>query len=164
MRATTKESDECYTPWKVTEALLPFVDKTKRWYEATSGISSKIVDCLLTHGYKVEPSLGKDFLSCNEEDIYDGVITNPPFSKKDAFIRKCYELNKPFALLLPVNSFQGKARGRLFMENGISALVLNSRPDFTGGKSPHFGVAWFMGNGFAEQNRVEPCGKLFFTD
>jgi len=31
----------------------------------------------------------------------------------------------------------------MFDENGIEILALNKRIDFTGKKSPHFGVAWF---------------------
>ena len=69
------------------------------------------------------------------------MITNPPYSIKDKFIARCYEINKPFALLLPVSSIQGIKRGCMFNEFGIDLLVLNKRIDFTGGGSPHFGVA-----------------------
>lgn len=101
---------------------------------------------------------GKDFFDCDTDDVYDGIITNPPYSKKDQFIEHCYSLEKPFALLLPVAAFQGQKRGRMFSEYGISALVLNRRLDFTGKKAPTFGVAWFMGNGLCEP------GKLYFSD
>ena len=42
----------------------------------------------------------------------------------------------------------------MFQEKGISILVYNKRIDFTGKKSPPFGVAWFMGNGFCESNKI----------
>ena len=48
-----------------------------------------------------------DFFDCASDDVYDGVITNPPYSLKDKFIEHCYELDKPFALLLPVTAIQG---------------------------------------------------------
>ena len=41
---------------------------------------------------------------------FDMIITNPPYSLKDEFIKKCYEWNKPFCLLLPITAFERKAR------------------------------------------------------
>ena len=134
-------SDECYTPESAILPLLPFLDKDKTYYEATSGKSSNIVNCLTENGVHIVGSDGRDFFG--DTDTHDGIITNPPYSKKDKFIEKCYSLGKPFALLLPVSSMQGQRRGRMFMENGIELLVLNKRVDFTGKGSPHFGVAWF---------------------
>lgn len=151
---TNEESDEVFTPEEVTDTLLPFLSPEKTYYEATSGSSLNIVKGLTSRGIDIRPSKGKDFFECSEEDVFDGIITNPPYSKKDEFIRHCYSLKKPFALLLPVSAFQGQARGFMFLRNGISALVLNRRVDFTGKKAPTFGVAWFMGNGFCEPNRL----------
>jgi len=150
---TDEESDECYTPSSEIVPLLKFLDKDKTYYEATSGKSSAIVDALKEHGYSIVSSEGKDFFECGADDVYDGVITNPPYSKKDQFIEHCYRLGKPFALLLPVAAFQGKRRGKLFIEKGMSALVYNRRVDFTGEGSPPFGVAWFM-HKLGESNRI----------
>lgn len=152
------ESDECYTPNNAVEPLVRFIDKSKTYYECASGISSNIIDGLTARGIDIRSSKGKCFFECNEDDIFDGIITNPPYSKKDEFIDKCFELGKPFALLLPVAAIQGQKRGKLFMQHGISQLVYNKRVDFTGKKAPPFGVAWFMGNGFCEPNRI------WFTD
>lgn len=154
---TNEESDECYTPKNELWPLFEFIDKQKTYYEAASGKSSAIVDGLNEAGYNAIGSYGKDFFSCTADDIYDGVITNPPYSKKDDFIIHCYELGKPFALLLPVAAFQGQKRGKYFKKYGISSLVLNRRIDFTENKAPPFGVAWFMGNGFCEPNHLWFC-------
>lgn len=149
-----EESDECYTPEDDVSAIFPFLSKDKTYYEATSGISNSIVNSFTKNGFNIVSSEGKDFFSCCAVDIYDGVVTNPPYSKKDQFIEKCYELGKPFALLLPVAASQGQKRGKLFKELGISMLVYNKRVDFTGKGAPPFGVAWFMGNGFCEPNKL----------
>lgn len=148
-----EESDECYTPVEQIKPLLNYLDKDKTYYEPTSGISSNIVQAFTDNGYKMERSNGKDFFTCNSDDVYDGIITNPPYSKKDKFIRHCYKLEKPFALLLPVSSFQGVRRGALFSKYGMSALVYNHRVDFTGNGNPHFGVAWFI-HGFLPPNQI----------
>ena len=136
--------DECYTPCDQVLPLLDYLDKDKTYYEATSGISSQIVDGFKKYKYNIMPSGEKDFFTCKSEDVYDGIITNPPYSTKDKFIEHCYSLKKPFALFLPVASFQGGRRGQMFMEHGMSCLVYNYRVDFTGGGSPPFGNAWFM--------------------
>ena len=141
---TNAESDECYTPSDQIIPLLEYLDKDKTYYEATSGISSNILDGMHKFGYNMVGSQGKDFFKCQPDDVYDGIITNPPYSLKDKFIEHCYSLGKPFALFLPVASFQGGKRGQMFMDYGMSTLVYNNRVDFTGGGAPHFGNAWFM--------------------
>lgn len=74
---------------------------------------------------------------------------HPPFSKKDAVLRRAYELNKPFALLLPANSIQGKTRFEIF-KNDVQMLCFDQRIDFMNPKhmdSPvkgtPFGSAYF---------------------
>jgi len=152
-RARNKESDECYTPSDQVQPLLKYIDKDKTYYEATSGTSNLIVDGFNNNGYKIVPSEGKDFFDCEPDDVYDGIITNPPYSIKDKFIEHCYALGKPFALLLPVTSFQGGKRGRMFIEHGMSTLVYNNRVDFTGKGNPTFGNAWFI-HGFLPPNTI----------
>jgi len=139
-------SDECYTPIEAVLPLLPYLDKTLTYYDCTSNISSNIVDFLISNGFYCIASTGKDFLVDDIPSGVDVVLTNPPYSKKDKFIQRCYDINKPFALLLPVSSIQGQKRGELFDIYGIELLVLNKRIDFTGKGSPHFGVAWFCNN------------------
>lgn len=142
----TIHSDECYTPKEALIPLLQYLDKTLTYYDCTSNISSNIVDYLNHNGYKCISSNGKDFLKDDMPSGVDVILTNPPYSKKDKFIERCYNLEMPFALLLPVSSIQGQKRGELFDANGIELLVLNKRIDFTGKGSPHFGVAWFCKN------------------
>ena len=133
-------SDECYTPKEALIPLFKYIDKEKTWYEATSGISNNIVECMKENGFNV---VGSNCTFFNYDNRFDGIITNPPYSKKDYFIERCYDLGKPFALLLPVSSIQGQKRGKMFNKYGIELLVLNKRIDFTGKGCPHFGVAWF---------------------
>ena len=45
-----------------------------------------------------------------EPDNYDIIISNPPFSCKDDVLKRLYELNKPYAMLLPIPTLQGQTR------------------------------------------------------
>ena len=64
-----------------------------------------------------------------EPENWDVMISNPPFSKKDEVLRRAYELGKPFALLLPANSIQGKTRFDIF-RNDVQMLCFDSRIGF----------------------------------
>lgn len=68
---------------------------------------------------------GKDFFTYEPEN-YDIIISNPPFSIKDRILKRLYDLNKPFAMLLPLNSLQGKNRYYLF-KHGVQILCFDKR-------------------------------------
>ena len=140
------KGDECYTPEHAITPLLEYLDKDKVYYDCTSGNSLQLVDTFNRQGFNCKSSGSLDFLKDEVPKDINIIVTNPPYSNKDKFIKKCYDIGKPFALLLPVASLQGQYRGKLFNENGIELLVLNKRIDFTGNKSPCFGVAWFCQN------------------
>ncbi len=151
-----EKSDECYTPEVAILPLIVFLNKDKIYYECTSRLSNSIVKCLNKNNFKCLSSGNRNFLIDDIPKNINIIITNPPFSKKDKFIKKCFESNKPFALLLPISSLQGQFRGKMFKKHGIELLVLNKRIDFTGKGAPHFGVAWFC-------HKILPK-KLIFVD
>ena len=83
------------------------------------------------------------------KEHWDILISNPPYSKKDDVLKRAYEFDKPFALLLPVNSIQGKRRFEIF-KNQIQLLTFDARVDYhtrnnmkeyTRGN--HFGSSYF---------------------
>jgi len=141
-----KQSDECYTPNEAILPLIQFLKKDLIYYDCTSGNSLNIVNFLNSNGFNCKSSENRDFLKDDTPNDIDVIITNPPYSIKDKFIKKCYDLNKPFALLLPITTLQGQRRSKWFAEFGIELLVLSKRIDFTGKGSPHFGVGWFCHN------------------
>lgn len=57
------------------------------------------------------------------------IVSNPPYTQKDRVIERLYELEKPFAVLLPLNSLQGVGRYRYF-KNGIQILTFDKRIGF----------------------------------
>ena len=87
-------------------------------------------------GWQVERSSiddGQDFFTYQPED-FDVIVSNPPYTQKDRVIERLYELEKPFAVLLPLNSLQGVGRYRYF-KNGIQILTFDKRIGFHNAES-----------------------------
>lgn len=127
----TIKGDECYTPYYAVDPLLEFVPKDKIIWCPFDEEWSAFYQTFKEKGYKVIRSSlvdGEDFFDYEPKE-WDILISNPPFSKKDEVLKRCYEFGKPFALLLPANSIQGKNRYELF-RNGIELLSFDGRVAF----------------------------------
>ena len=67
----------------------------------------------------------RDWLEKDYE--YDYLMTNPPFSIKDAVIEKVCQQGKPSALVLPLDSLGGVKRHKLYKEFGYPAIYIPSK-------------------------------------
>lgn len=76
---------------------------------------------------------GQDFFTYQPSE-YDYIVSNPPFTKKDAVLKRLYELEKPFAVLLPLNALQGTDRYK-YLRYGVQILAFNKRIAFHNPKS-----------------------------
>lgn len=145
-------SDECLTPYYAVEPILEYIPKDKIIWCPFDKEWSAFVQLLKENGNKVIYSHiddGKDFFEYEPKE-YDMIISNPPFSCKDKVLQRCYELNKPFMLLLPANAIQGKFRVDLFIKYGLELLIYDTKVDYhTKGnmknttKGCHFGSSYF---------------------
>src|SRR5699024_5351117 len=119
-----EKNDELYTPDYAIEPLLKYLPKNKIIWECTDFGSSNITKLLKQHDYKVISTHKDnfDFLTDIPNFDFDIIITNPPYSLKNEFLKKCYEYDKPFCLLLPLTSLEGIERGKMFREKGIDVL------------------------------------------
>jgi len=162
MQAT--KFDNLYTPDKAVIPLLPYLppiayeadEKEYIIWECCDSGNSKITKILKTECYNVistDIATGFDFLNNVPNFHFDMIATNPPFSLKDKFLQKCYEYNKPFALLLPLTALEGIQRGKMYREHGISVIVLDKRIDFTGKGANWFNASWFVW-GFLPKNSL----------
>jgi hypothetical protein len=131
--------DDYDTPKYAFDMLLEYIPKGSIIFECAVG-KGKLKRIMEDAGFIVVSS--KDFFNDNNYK-YDIVITNPPFSLKDEFIKKCYELNKPFALLLPITAIEGKVRQALYKKYGIEILLPNNRIQYMNKKGVWFYSAWF---------------------
>lgn len=87
---------------------------------------------------------GKDFFAYEPSD-YDVIVSNPPFSMKDEVLERLYHLNKPYAILLPLNSLQGKKRFS-YLKDGIQLLSFDERIGYHGPDNMRSASTW---NSFA---------------
>ena len=131
---TTSSGDERYTPFY---AVTPIVRHLKNSGYKTIWCPfdeewSAYVRTFREEGFNfIRSSLsdGKDFFKYEPDEPYDVIISNPPFSRKCEVLRRLDELGKPFAILLPIGSLQGKAQFKIF-EKGIPLLSFDRRIDF----------------------------------
>lgn len=135
------------TPPHGVRYITPFIPKTWRIWEPACG-KGQIVDTLETDGYEVigtDIMGGFDFLdpmsSIGIE--FDMTLTNPPFDLKDDWLKRCYGLRKPFALLLPITALGEQERVKMYRENGIQIVVPPERINF-GTPSGEGDGAWFF--------------------
>lgn len=127
-----KKNDELYTPKEAIEPILKYLDKDKIYWECTDFGDSNIRKVLVENGYKVIATRKDEFDFLKDDPLFkfDVIITNPPYSIKDKFIKRCYQLNKPFLLLLPITALEGKERNKLYKTYGLELIILNKRINF----------------------------------
>ena len=144
------------TPENVTIALMEYLDLPDYTIWEPACGEGHIVEALKDLGFNVVAtelhnrgygSCGIDYLrTANTPGYCDWIITNPPFSLSEQFIRKSIEHGKPFAMLLKSQYWHSSRRRKLFEEYKPRAVLpLTWRPDFLFGAksgSPTMECIW----------------------
>jgi hypothetical protein len=140
--------DDYQTPPEALIPLLPHLKKNWVIWECAAG-DGNLTTALREKGFKVISTdilSGKDFLKY-EPQHYDCIITNPPYSLKQAFLERAYFLGKPFAFLLPLTTFESEKRQRFFRCCGLEVILFDKRINFETpdgkGDGSWFATAWF---------------------
>ena len=119
---TDKASDEVYTPAYAVQPLVKYIklymknhqkDTLTIWCPFDMQFSEYVKILSKIEGVKViytHIDTGENFFFYEPEEDYDVIISNPPFSCKDDILKRLFELNKPYAMLLPIPTLQGQAR------------------------------------------------------
>ena len=162
--ADRNKTDYYRTPPDVTIALLDFLQKEERLFRLYDVIwepacgTGEMVEAMQEMGYRTiysdlyptgwrgeheQFNFLTDFMNPN---LYDWIITNPPFSQAEYFIRRALELDVPFAFLLKSQFWHARKRIELFEKHPPAyVLPLTWRPDFLWGAksgSPTMECIW----------------------
>jgi hypothetical protein len=136
------------TPPEAISPLLKYIPKQWTIWECACG-KGVMTKAFNDNGYSVIPTDilgGFDFITF-EPSIYDCIITNPPYSLKQQFLERCYQLRKPFALLLPLTALETHKRQALMNKHGIEIILFDKRINFQTpsgkGTGAWFATAWF---------------------
>lgn len=127
--------DEYYSPQNVVDMILPFLVQSgyKKIWCPFDLEESRYVQTFQKMGLEVSfghIATGQDFFDY-EKPQGEIVISNPPFSKRDAIFRKLYDMRCPFALVMNFNGlFDSKARAQMFAKNGVELLIPYGRMKF----------------------------------
>ncbi len=143
--------DLCQTPPEAIDPLLPYLPSSWTIWEPARG-EGLLVEALYDSGFEHvvtgDIQTGQNFFDYQPES-WDCLVTNPPYSIKFKWIERCYELGKPFALLLPVETLGAKTAQQFFREHGVEVIFLDRRINFKmpnlgwEGSGAQFPVAWF---------------------
>ena len=125
------------TPKDVTFALLdliaPYLKERSVIWEPACG-ERDMVNAIRERGYTVrgtDITEGVDFLKEPTPPVVSWIITNPPFSSAEAFIRRAYKSRLPFAMLVKAQFWHAAGRLPLFQECTPDIIApLTWRPDF----------------------------------
>lgn len=155
------EDDENYTFDYGVKILLPYIQHLK----------DKIIWCpfdkewsafcrvLSSNGFKVVYSHidnGEDFFE-GEPKEWDIIISNPPYKNKRKFIERCFQLGKPFCLLLPITVLNDAVMNDVSYQYGkkMQLLIPTQRMEFYNfnrdiNNRPSFKAAYFAWDIFNE--------------
>ena len=141
-------ADDFQTPKEAIYPLLNYLKKDWIIWECATG-KRNLENALMELGYIVfgtDILSGHDFLTWKPKE-FDCIITNPPYSLKEKFLERCYQLGKPFALLLPLTTFETRKRQSLFKKYGVQVIFFDKRINFEtpsgNGSGSWFATAWF---------------------
>lgn len=139
--------DGMQTPPHALEPLIPLLSPEWIMWESAAGLERLIAKTLIKHGFTVidtdisyDPRF--DYFTY-QPDQWTIQITNPPYNARDryAWIKRAFELGRPFALLLPYEtSFAARFRriAKIYHKNpwDVEILVPERRISY---KTPNYG-------------------------
>lgn len=140
--------DDFQTPKEAIYPLIPYLNKEWTLWECATG-KGNLENALKKLGFFVigtDILTGHNFLKWQPKQ-YDCIITNPPYSLKQDFLERCYKIGKPFALLLPLTTFETPRRQYLFKKYSLQVIFFDKRISFETpsgkGSGAWFATAWF---------------------
>lgn len=150
---TPQGMDACQTPPYAIDPILPYLDQRWTLWEPAAG-ELYLVNAFYDAGFHQNQIIasdiitGQNFFDFAPDQGWDCLVTNPPYGIKYDWLERCYEFDKPFALLLPLETLGAKAAQNLFKQYGVEIVLMDKRVDFKMPEkgwegSAQFPTAWF---------------------
>lgn len=141
--------DQCQTPPYAILPLLPYIPKDWIIWESAASSYGFLGEAFraLHNSVVIETGLeldGTDYLTAPSRG--DVEVTNPPYSIKFDWIERAYDNRKPFALLMPFDTWAAARAQAQFQRHGMSVILLNRRVHF---HMPNLGWGEYDENGEA---------------
>lgn len=141
--------DCCQTPDYGVAPLLPYLRDYFLIWEPAAG-NGNISDFLQRNDKFVQSTdilRGENFFEIDPGG-WECIVTNPPYSIKYKWIERCYNLEKPFALLMPLETLGAATAQKMFEKYSMELIVLDKRVNFImpnkgNAGTAQFPVAWF---------------------
>lgn len=176
-RKNTKDAklDLRFTPSYGVAPIIDTLQLKEDWFiwEPACG-NGDLLTAMLEHSpahfWGTELTDGQDFfddsiipeqLKEDPDSICSGIITNPPYSIKPQWLKRCFEVTHNVALLLPVESIASSKLRTIWNENnGVSMILTDTRIDFRGKDQKwfescsNFSSAWFVSGFDIEPNQI----------
>jgi hypothetical protein len=156
------EMDVCGTPPYAFAVLPIYIPLSCIIWNPGCGRDGLLAHAMRVAGYRVIETdivLGQNFFDYVPDQHWDIIVENPPFGIKPAWTERCYELGKPFALLMPTE-FQGNVQaGEIFSHYGVEIMDISPRVDFKMPKAGWFSSAQFPVSWYCHQ--VLPESLMF---
>lgn len=163
-----RKNDFYPTPKEVTVALIDFlqdhnlIKKSDIVWEPACGNNAivNVLNEMKINTWGTDIKNGQDFLTYQMDIPFDWIITNPPFSLAEEFIRKSIEYQKPFAMLLK-SQYWHSAKRRILFDGYPPKLILplTWRPDFTGAGNSMLDMMWCVWLGKSDVTYYRPLSK-----
>jgi hypothetical protein len=147
--------DEYYTPKILVDMILPHLKPFKKIWCPFDTVDSEFVLGLLEAGHDVICShiwTGKDFFFYEPPD-FDCIVSNPPFSLKLEVLKRLYQFDKPFAVLLGLPILNYQEVGNFFLNKPLQLLIVDKKVSFDG-NTASFNTSYFC-------NKVLPRDLMF---
>ncbi len=129
------EKDEYYTPIILVKQIIKYLKPKSIIWCPFDTRNSEFVIAFKQEGHKViysHISYGYDFFKCKPKSNYDYIISNPTFTRKLEVLKRLYELNKPFAMILGLPILNYQEIGSFFINKKLQLLIFDKKVSFDG--------------------------------
>ena len=134
---TSVNGDEYYSPPPVVDMIIPLLQRhnIKNVWCPFDKADSNFVTMLTNAGFNVtygHIETGQDFFDYEAPpNNIECVVSNPPFSKRNAIFKRLYEFDIPFCLVMNFNGlFDSKERFEIFKNHDIELYIPKGRMKF----------------------------------